>query len=389
MFEMLAKDAVTIERSPNEPATLTCELRRDAISVEEGDTITCVIDGGHQAFYGKVFKATHKVGWSSVTAYDQIFNITKKIWRWAYENQTASQVLKSAITHARLNTVEDEHIMDTGYVIPYRIEQGNSWQDIIVNALNLTFENTGKKFYIWDNFGSICLHSEEFLADQPYIQITPAFVEEYDLDVDATELYNAVHLVSKIKEDNKSKDEVIHEEIRPGVYPDEGEETDPEEPDTGEGEEEDSDREEYEKFTDEIKKSYYAHTAQNEQSIEVWNFLQYNEEVEEGENGDFKAEQKLKELNQSKRTLSLKGVQGDITVMGGTPLLVDFFTRDRMEFIRGWYCTDQVTHRIEKGTHTMDLTLSLIQEIGDWENDNPDYTFHRPEPDILKEEEDE
>lgn len=114
-------------------------------------------------------------------------------------------------------------------------------------------------------------------------------------------------------------------------------------------------------------------TVRNDELIEKYGFLENFETVEEGENPQTKAEGLLNESYPPKRTLSLTGVQGDMTVRGGTPILVDFFTGERKEFIRGWYCVESVTHTIEDGYHSMDLTATILVELNDWGNTDPNY----------------
>lgn len=53
-------------------------------------------------------------------------------------------------------------IVETGYVIPNRVEDNKSYLDMIMATMQLTVQNGGKEYILWDNFGEIALHDTEF-----------------------------------------------------------------------------------------------------------------------------------------------------------------------------------------------------------------------------------
>lgn len=398
VFDCVVKDGVTIERSTNEPSTLTCEILRDAVSPEPNDIITVTLDGGHNCFYGYIKKESKKKQWASITAYDQLwFMQHNKIPRFIYEDATASDVYKRIIEDNELKTVVDQHIMDTEYRIPYRIESNVSYLDIVVNALNLDYENTGKKSYIWDDYGNLCMHTEEWMSEQPYLQVRAEFVQDYTYEEDATEQATAALIMNEVKEEDKEEEmdaddkdgDGVADPADPGTtVPDEGGGSG----DTGEtGGEEDTEKtpeeEDRENFEKEKAKQFVVYSARNEEAIEKFGYVLVTGDLEEGENGEYKVKKILKENEEMEVGLTLNGVQGDIQIRGGSPLLVDFFSQDRIEYIRGWYSVDRVTHKIEHGVHTMDLNLTCILKLDDWSTDDPDYTFKRPESEDDTEEE--
>lgn len=327
--KMVVKDGLTITRTPNTAATLTLDIRRDWFQPERNDLISVQLDGGHNQFFGVIKKVRKKKDWSSVTAYDQLYYLKNKCPNFTYEDKTADEIYKMIIADRELRVLDPPSIQETGYKIPYRIEENSTYLDIIQTALNLTYENTGEKYYIWDDFGSMALTSEAWLASHSYIEIEANYAEDYDYEEDGTGTYSAVRLEAKVNSENEEEG------------------------------------------------STTTYVARNEQEIAAAGYDEYYDTLQEGENGDYKAQELLYQLSLPNISFSLSGVQGDITVRGGTPVLIDFFTNNRMELIRGWYSVESVTHKIQRGYHTMDLQVSLIRMLDNWYDPNPDFTFSR------------
>ena len=59
--------------------------------------------------------------------------------------------------------------------------------------------------------------------------------------------------------------------------------------------------------------------------------------------------------NQPKRTLAIPGVIGDLRVRAGSSVIVSLDLHDVK--IRNFMVCEKVSHKFEKGGHTMDLTL--------------------------------
>lgn len=354
-YKLVVKDGITISRSINEPAVLNFECRRDKISVEYGDYIQVVIDDHHEQFAGYVEKVTHKKGWSSVTAYDHLWFLQKNTAaKFAYEDIYAHELYRKIIEENHLPITDPPQIMETFYKIPGRVEDNVHYLDIMQTALRLTKENSKQIFYIWDDFGNLCLHSEEWLSRQPKVHINAGFIEDYDFTNDGSDFYTAAKMVGGVVSSDVEKT---------------GEES--------KKEDKDKDKE----IQNSPKTVYDVKFAYDEENIPRYGYREAVGTFAEGENGDEKARNLLNEHQNFTRTMNIKGCQGDITVRGGTPLLVDFFTdvNRRCEYIRGWFRTKQVTHSFNSGHHTMDLQLEQIRWIDDWDNPNPDFSFDPPE----------
>lgn len=316
VFRCDALDGVTLKREPNKPSVLSCTVTRglsEGVDIAVGDVIAFNINGCHNQFYGYIFSRSIHGRYCDIVAYDQIIYMQKNKDTLTYEGISASTLLYRLIDDYRLKTLVPATIMDTGYVIPKRIEDNVSILDMLTTALDLTYQNTGRRFYIWDDFGAISLCSEEWFACVTN-RVSMGFIQDYAYKEDMEELYNRIKLCR-----------------------------------------EDSDG----------GRQYF--TAEDAGAMTTYGYLQYFDRLEEGENGDAKAVQLLSEKSGLNRGFTVSGAQGDIRVRGGTPIYVDFFGVDHAEYIRGWFRVNSVMHHFLGGLHTMDLDLTCIGMDNDWE----------------------
>lgn len=313
---------ITLTREPNVASKLTTKIYRDAITAERGDLLRLTIDEQHNQFLGVITETEKSGQWCTVTAYDQLFYLNKSKIYYTYEAKTASEVYLSLRERLGLKMVDPPHVMDTEYVIPYRVEDGSTPLDIMQMALDLTYANTGKKFYIWDDCGNLCLHSEEWLMQQANLLISMEYISGYSYHEDMNDIVTKVTVMSEVAKDDEE--------------------------------------------TGAKKGTRTFYTGEDPARDEKYGTIEYSEKLNDGENGDAKVQSILKEHNSESRRLSITGCQGDIVVRGGTPIFVDFFSVDNKEYIRGYFKTESVTHHIKAGFHTMDLELSLIEMYDDW-----------------------
>lgn len=325
-YDLAVKESVDITREPNVAANLSCEVLRDEITAERGDVLKFVLDGGHNQFLGQIRKTSKSKNWCKVTAYDQIHNLNKSDGYYVYENKTATEIVHYVAKANGMAMVDPPHIMDSGYPIPAKVEE-TTWLDIIHNAIDATVENTGKHFYLWDDCGNLCFHSDKWLADQSHIIVSGGYITDYSYDEDDTDLYTQVTAIEETKTDNQEQGE--------------------------------------RKLT----------VVKNEGLEKLFGTINKNVKVEEGENPNVVAQNLLNEVQQTSISLSVSGCQGDITVRGGTPIRADFYSEDNMEYIRGWFRVESVTHHFKTGYHDMDLKCSLIKMVDNWDTRSPDWSF--------------
>lgn len=331
VYSVVVKDKITITREKNAASKLSCTILRDTITPEVGNALAFTLDRMHNQFYGFIVTTRKSGDWCDIEAYDQLYYMNRNKLRFSYEDATITEVAQWICKDRGYGMLDPPNMDDTEYKIPLRIEENVSDLTIITTGLDLTYEATGKRFYIFDDFGNICIHHEGKLAADCNLFLTRAYMEDYSYDSTLDDCWTAARIEERIV-DNGSKSSKEDNKV-------------------------------------EIKTT----TLRSEEAIERYGFLEAFDELEEGENPNNKAQQILNNSLPPNQSLTLSGVQGDITVRGGTPILVDMFTGERAEFIRGWFSVDSVTHNFEDGIHTMDLTASLLVELNDWGNTDPSY----------------
>jgi len=299
------KDDLTITRTPNEPSVLKCTILRDAITAENGNVLAFNLNGAHNQFYGYIFSTGKHGRYCDVVAYDQLIYMRKNKDTMTYSGITANELLLRIVDDYHLKTLNPPNIVNTEFKIPSRVEENVSLLDMMHKALQITYENTGKKYLLWDDYGAITL----FRDTQMLIvsnRISMGFIQNYSYNQSIEDLYNRVKLYKE----------------NPGG-----------------------------------NRDYFI--AENKLNMSRYGFIQRFEKLEEGENGHAKANQLLNQASDS-TTFSISGAQGDIRVRGGSLIYVDFFGPDMAEYIRGWFRTLSVTHSFSGGTHLMDLDLECV-----------------------------
>lgn len=327
VYAMHYKDKITLTREKNGASKLSTTLLRDQVVIDPGNAIALNLDVAHNAFYGYIVSVDIHDEWVDIEAYDQLYYMNRNKMRFAYENLTAAEVCYRVCMDRGYGLQDPPMLADTVYRIPSRIEENVSDLTIITTALDLTFQNTGTHYYIWDDYGSITISHDGDLAADTNLFITLGYLESYNIHKTLDDCYTAARVEKQIKDSTNT---------------------------TGQSQVE-------------------TFTVVDENYVAKYGYLEAFETAEEAENGQHKANVLLTSNYPPNESLSLRGVQGDITCRGGTPVLVDFFSGDNYEYLRGWYTVETVTHTIEDGYHSMDLELSPLVMINDYSNWNPGY----------------
>lgn len=281
------------------PGRLSFSVVKDAgLNFQEGNPVSFRQDGKN-VFYGFVFtKCRDKSGLIQVTAYDQLRYLKNKD-TVREVGVTASGLLKMLAADFRLQCGEIE---DTGYTIESIAEDDQSLFDIILGALDETTQATGKLFVLYDDFGKLCLRNignmkREFLVDRDVSEDL-----DYSSSIDS-QTYNKVKLAYENSETGK-RDVFI---------------------------------------------------AQDGDAINRWGVLQYYEGVQTETGAAQKADALLKLYNRKTRTLTVKGVLGDISVRAGTLVPVSLHLGDIVA--NTFMLAEKVKHTFRENEHLMDLTL--------------------------------
>ena len=274
----------------------------------EGDCVRLAVDGVN-VFYGYVFtKKRTKQDTISVTAYDQLRYFKNKD-TIVYEDKTASEFVRMIVddyfkidksdVYSTLNVGELE---DTGFKIESRVEEDTTLFDMVQTALDLTLTNTGKMFVLYDDCGKISLKDIENMKVDVLIDEETAEDFSYSSSIDSN-TYNKI----KLTYDNEE---------------------------TGTRE---------------------VYIAQHGENMNQWGILQHLETLEEGEDGQAKADALLSLYNQKTRNLSINNAFGDIRVRGGSLIPVILNLGDLV--LQNYMLVEKCKHEFKDGLHLMSLNL--------------------------------
>lgn len=278
-------------------------LQDEVLDFSEGSAVRLKVDG-KGIFFGFVFsRKRDKENIVAVTAYDQIRYLKNKDTR-VYENRTASQFIRAAAADFSLRAGDIE---DTRYVIPSRVEENTSLLEMIENALDLTLQNTGEMYVLYDDFGKLALKNlSAMYVGEPgaYLVIDRESGEnfEYASSIDSN-TFNKI----KLTFDNE---------------------------DTGHRE---------------------VYMAQDGSNINKWGILQYFDTLQKGENGRAKTDALLKLYNKKTRTLKITGAFGDSRVRAGSMVAVKLDLGDRK--LCSFMLVETCRQVYREGECRMDLTL--------------------------------
>jgi hypothetical protein len=278
-------------------------VKDDILDFSEGSAVRLRVDGDN-VFYGFVFKQQRdRDKLITVTAYDQLRYLKNKDTR-VYENMTASDFVKSIADDYSLNPGVFD---DTGYVIESRVEENTSLFEMIANALDMTLLNTGRMYVLFDDFGRLTLRSLESMyvgESGAYLMVDEVTGEnyEYTSSIDDS-TYNKI----KLTYDNE---------------------------DTG------------------FREVYIAQDSSN---INRWGILQYFDTLQEGENGQAKADALLSLYNKKTRSLRITNALGDNRVRAGSMIVVNLDLGDVK--LKNFMLVEKCKHTYKESEHWMDLTL--------------------------------
>lgn len=268
------------------------------IGFQEGDAVRLKVNGAN-VFYGFIFKKKRsKDQIITVTAYDQLRYLKNKD-TYVYENKTASEVIQMIAKNFNLQTGSIE---DTGFKIASRVEENVSLFDMIQNALDLTLENQKYMYVMYDDFGKITLKGLDNMRLNLLIDEETGENFDYTSSID-DKTYNKIKLTYD-NEDTATREVYI---------------------------------------------------AQHGENINQWGVLQYFDTLQEGENGQEKADALLSLYNKKTRNLSIKNAFGDTRVRAGSMVVVMLYLGDVT--VNNLMLVEKCKHEFKEGQHFMTLTL--------------------------------
>lgn len=218
---------------------------------------------------------------------------------YVYENKTAGEVVRMIANDFNMQA---GNIEDTGFKIASRVEENTTLFDIIQNAIDLTIQNKKQMYVLYDDFGKLALRNISNMILDCLIDEETAENYSYKSSIDE-QTYNKIKLT---KENDK----------------------------TG-------------------KREIYI--AQDSSKINEWGVLQHFDTLQEGENGQAKADALLALYNKKTKNLSVKNIIGDIRVRAGCMVPVKLKLGD-MDLFK-LMLVEKCTHTFSESGHFMDLTL--------------------------------
>ena len=273
-------------------------IKDDVLSITEGDAVRLKVNDS-KIFYGFVFKLKRdKEQIISVTAYDQLRYLKNKD-TYVYENKTASEVVKMIAEDFKMNVGSIEN---TKFKIASRVEENTTLFDMIQNALDLTLQNKSYMYVLYDDFGKLTLKGLDNMRLNLLIDETTGENFDYTSSID-DQTYNKV----KLTYDNEK---------------------------TG-------------------KREVYI--AQDSKNINSWGVLQHFDTLQEGENGQTKADALLSLYNKKTRNLSISNAFGDTRVRAGSMVFVMLDLGDVK--VKNLMLVEKCKHELRQNQHLMNLTL--------------------------------
>ena len=174
------------------PATIDLTAIDSPEVTWENGGIIAVREADQGLFYGYVFKlSSNEKGQVSITAYDQTRYLKNKD-TYVFTGKRADEIVSQIAADFKLKVGA---LDNTGYVIPSLVEDNQSLFDIVLKALDLTLINSGRMFYLWDDFGS--LRISDVAEGQPDLVVGDSSLATgytYDTEIDS-ETYNKIKLV--------------------------------------------------------------------------------------------------------------------------------------------------------------------------------------------------
>lgn len=282
------------------PAQLDLTLVSDpAVEITEGGIVTLTEDGVG-LFYGYVFKySRNEKEEVSITAYDQMRYLKNKD-TYVFTGQTATAITQqiAADFGVKVGALED-----TGYAIPSMVEDGQTLFDIILKALDLTLINTGKMYYLWDDFGAL--------------RISDVAKSAIALTVGDESLATGYSYQSDIDGDTANKIKLVRDNKETG------------------------------------KRDVWI--VMDSSTQKRWGILQHYDKVAEELNSAqvaAMADSLLKLKNRPKKSLSVNGLS-DLSIRAGRSLFIDISGLG----VSGWYIVDECTHDLIKETMILKVVI--------------------------------
>lgn len=304
LYTPILAEGITLESArAGTPGKLSFRIAKDEVigvrGFHEGDSVRLNL-GGDILFAGFVFtKRRSYGGLITVTAYDQI-RYLKNRDTYAYEDITASDLLRRIAGDWGMQAGAIE---ETDYILPTRIENGRPLLDIIQTALDITREQTGHPFVLYDKAGQLCLTHAKNMRQSSLIHEGSIANFDYSSSIDRA-AYSAVRL----HRTNQTAGETVF----------------------------------YEERRDDLHRR--------------WGMLRHYAQLTEDTDGHQTAQALMQQFGRTARRLRIFDAVGDPQVRGGSMLPVELYVGDLR--LGRFFHVERVIHRFTESSHLMELILT-------------------------------
>lgn len=137
-----------------------------------------------ELFRGIIFKQGGSPGKKTLTVHDQLIYSTRNKEADLFVGKTADQIAKKVFAEFGIPIGS---ITSTGYVIPYLLFDGDTPYDMVMTALKITHENTGKRFALFSKDGKVNIAAKKDQLKQWVIESGVNLVEySYESSIEDT-----------------------------------------------------------------------------------------------------------------------------------------------------------------------------------------------------------
>ena len=281
-------------------------VRDGIVNFVEGDKVTLSVDGMVR-FSGFVMtKERTSEQIISVTAYDQMFYLTRNKATYVFVNKGMKEIIQTIGADYGLQI---GYINDSGWKMPQRIEEGETLVDIILSILEICGQAVGKEYFLYDQGGALVVKERNEMLTDAVLRCDGG-ISDYTYKTDISrDTYNAVQLYHAGRKEVERK----------------------------------------------------AYKAEKADKVKEWGRLQYYKRVAYTLNqAQLKelAENILKEKNRVVKKLTVENINGDILLLAGNSIWLEI--PDLAEIgLSGQALIEGCTHIFEDGEHQMKLDIRV------------------------------
>lgn len=164
----------------------------DDLKIQNGSVVRFIFDN-EKIFYGYVFKhGQNKKKEITITAYDQL-RYCKAKDTIVVKNDTVTTLANKMCNYFNLRKGT---LTDTQYKLSTSVQDDKTWLDIMYTTISDTLMNTGRKYALRDEFGSISIRDlKELQLNLVLGDESLVYDFEYEKSIDE-DFYNQIKLVS-------------------------------------------------------------------------------------------------------------------------------------------------------------------------------------------------